>query len=502
VQRTDLSAEEEILVLLHFAGETGLTRRELGLHAQFSPPSITTSLQRLTSMQFRQVIELSSGRFRLTDLGHKRIRDNLASKLLRNSPLRRTSGRQRYCMKRISAWWNDFWDSIRWVGVAPDKAKRMGEQLVFILPLLGLTAKDVEGFRPFIPFLFAPLTLYVTWKAAISWYRTSGPIIWIGKIALDPYYNMWEVEVRNTGDREVIPSFFVANLLDADGKRIPRIDYGSLFQALHTVMGRVVALKIMSENLVRDAHALDLFKREVRAATALHHPNIVMAYDANEVEGLHFLVMEYIDGPDLGSVVRHDGPLPIPRALDFLRQTARALQYAHEAGMVHRDIKPSNLLLAPGDTNADASYASGRAQSPMLKVLDFGIARLRETNDTITVRKPGAVIGTPDYISPEQATDIHQADIRSDLYSLGCTFYFALSGQVPFPGQTIQEKVLHHALDDPLPVRSIRADIPDNLAAVVHRLMHKCPDRRFQTPADLLAELETDHTFGGGPGNL
>jgi hypothetical protein len=164
--------------------------------------------------------------------------------------------------------------------------------------------------------------------------------------------------------------------------------------------------------------------------------------------------------------------------------------------MVHRDIKPANLMLAGWDDAALSSWLHGGAPPapsllPVVKVLDFGIARLRHSSggDTLPVRNTGHVIGTPDYIAPEQAHDIHAADVRSDLYSLGCTFYYALAGRVPFPGDSALEKVLHHALEEATPLETFRSDVPDELAAIIRRLMEKDPDKRFQTPGELARVL-------------
>jgi eukaryotic-like serine/threonine-protein kinase len=214
---------------------------------------------------------------------------------------------------------------------------------------------------------------------------------------------------------------------------------GRVFKALHEAMGRVVALKVIRPALLKDPMVIDLFTREVHAAAQLHHPHIVTAYDANEIRGIRFLVMEYVEGPSLHTLVKGQGPLPVDLACELVRQAATALAYAHERGVVHRDIKPANLLvtgLAGGPTPAP---------TPAVKLADFGLARVsrvgREGVAGTIMAEPGAVLGTVDYIAPEQAHDIHAADIRSDLYSLGCTFYYALTGQVPFPGGNPLEKL-------------------------------------------------------------
>jgi serine/threonine protein kinase len=259
---------------------------------------------------------------------------------------------------------------------------------------------------------------------------------------------------------------------------------GRVYKALHTIMGREVALKVISPELISDPVAISWFLREVRASTQLNHPNIVMAYDANEADGLYFLVMEYVHGMTLDALVKQQGPLPTAYACALMRQAALGLQHAYEKGMAHRDIKPSNLLIptCKGDPTSEV----------LVKILDFGLARLqgKSKGDTIALRGEVGVLGTPDYIAPEQSRDIHSADIRSDLYSLGCVFYFTLAGRVPFPGDNAMEKLIKHLMEEAEPLEKVRPDVPPELAAIVRRLMAKDPTDRFQTPAELVRELE------------
>jgi serine/threonine protein kinase len=263
---------------------------------------------------------------------------------------------------------------------------------------------------------------------------------------------------------------------------------GRVYKAMHRTMKRVVALKVLAPDLVKTEKARRLFKHEVRAAARLLHPNIVTAYDANKVAGRYFLVMEYVDGPNLDQLVRRRGPLPISLACEVVRQTALGLQYAYEMGMVHRDIKPANLLVqkaGPGSSSA----------SVQVKILDFGLARLHETEDgalagsgTIQTA-PNTVLGTPDYLSPEQSRSLHGVDIRSDLYSLGCTFYFMLTAKVPFPGGSSVAKLLRHTSEEAVPVEQLRPEVPATVAYIIRRLMAKDPNARFQTPAELAEAL-------------
>ncbi len=272
---------------------------------------------------------------------------------------------------------------------------------------------------------------------------------------------------------------------------------GHVYKAVHTIMERVVAVKVILPELVENPLALEWFRREVKAATQLVHPNIVMAYDANEAGGVHFLVMEYVDGTNLDALVRRQGPPPLPRACELVRQAALGLQHAHEKGMVHRDVKPANLLI-PRE-----SLGGGAGGGPLVKLVDFGLARLHKQSagETIAVKTESGLLGTPDYIAPEQCRDIHAADIRSDLYSLGCTLYFVLTGRPPFDGEVAMEKLVKHLMDEPLPVEQLRPDVPAALGGIVRRLMAKRPEHRYQAPADLAEALAPWCTAprNGGP---
>lgn len=273
---------------------------------------------------------------------------------------------------------------------------------------------------------------------------------------------------------------------------------GRVYKAVHQTMNRVVALKVMSNSLMKHPKAQELFLREVRAAGRLVHPNVVTAYDANQTGGRYYLAMELVEGPNLERLVLKKGPLPVGAACDFIRQAALGLQAAHEMGMVHCDIKPANLLV-------QRVGAEGLAPRCIIKILDFGLARLHspgreaaDRSDTSLETDRNAVVGTPDYISPEQAKSLHATDIRSDLYSLGCTLYFLLTGQVPFPGGGVLEKLVRQGTAEPTPVEQLRPDVPPEVSAIVRRLMAKSPADRFQTPAELASAL-TPFSDSGQP---
>ena len=262
---------------------------------------------------------------------------------------------------------------------------------------------------------------------------------------------------------------------------------GQVFKARNWKLGRIVAIKLIRKERLVGGDAVRRFHREIRAAAALDHPNVIRAYDADEADGAHFLVMEYAEGKDLAQLVKEQGPLPPPRACDCARQAALGLQHAYERGLVHRDIKPQNLLLTP---------------SGAVKVLDLGLARLghdgADGDLTSLVTQEGAIMGTPDYMAPEQTLNAHGVDIRADLYSLGCTLYFLLSGRPPFAGGSLGEKIAKHQSCDPEAVERLRPEVPPALAAVVRRLLAKRPEDRFPTPAEAAAAL-SDFLAGQTP---
>jgi serine/threonine protein kinase len=249
---------------------------------------------------------------------------------------------------------------------------------------------------------------------------------------------------------------------------------GSVYEAEQLVMQRRVALKVIHRAYTANPAAVERFRREVRVAARLAHPNIVTAYDAETAGDSHFLVMEYVEGVSLARLVRERGPLPVAEACAYVRQAALGLQHAHERGLVHRDVKPDNLI---------------RCADGTVKVLDFGLAALTAERGA-GLTEENVVMGTPDYMAPEQAEDSRSADIRADLYSLGCTLYYLLTGKAPYPAPTPLLKVLAHR-EQPVPsVREARPDVPRELAAVVGRLLAKRPEDRYQTPGEVAAALE------------
>lgn len=247
---------------------------------------------------------------------------------------------------------------------------------------------------------------------------------------------------------------------------------GQVFKARDTVMDRVVALKLVRPDRLANETAVLRFQQEVRAAARLSHPNIVRAYDAGCADGRHFLVTELVTGYDLGRDLAHRGALPAGVACEYALQAALGLQHAHEQGLTHRDVKPSNLLYSTAER--------------LVKVADFGLARL---NDADGLTADGSVFGTPDYIAPEQASSAQRADIRSDLYSLGCTLYHFLSGSVPFPRDNAMAKLSAHASQEPEPLEDLCPGLSPGLIGVVRKLMAKNPADRYQTPQEVATAL-------------
>jgi hypothetical protein len=305
-------------------------------------------------------------------------------------------------------------------------------------------------------------------------------------------------DCRHTGKVEVndVPAL-LATLKRYDvEEQIGHGGMGEVYWAQHKLMQRAVALKVINPKLVGNPEAISRFRNEVRAAASLSHPNIVSSFDAENVGDLHFLVMELVDGTSLSNVVHQNGPLGWAEALDLVEQAASGLEAAFNKDMVHRDIKPQNLMLT---------------RDGVVKILDFGLARIQRQSieenpspvpETVEDHEAEALIdtsagitgtnlaiGTPDYLSPEQARDATQADTRSDIYSLGCTLRFLLTGAAPFPGGNSLEKISNHLLGQPEDIRVLCEDTPEEVASLLDRMMDKDPAARFQTPNELLCSI-------------
>jgi serine/threonine protein kinase len=252
---------------------------------------------------------------------------------------------------------------------------------------------------------------------------------------------------------------------------------GQVFLCEHVLLKRVVAIKMLSvTKSSQDATAKERFYREARAGFSLNHPNIVRSLDIDRADKVHFLVMEYVDGASLHDVVSNHGRLHHVQAAHYIAQAAAGLQYAHEVGWIHRDIKPGNLLVD---------------RQGVARVLDMGLARFfPDTFDQLTKNQNNNnILGTADFLAPEQAMNSHDVDIRADIYGLGATFYFMVTGHPPLEGGTVAQKLMRLQLNPPRPVRELCAEVPEELAAVIEMMMAKKPEDRYQLPAEVIEAL-------------
>ncbi|MCA9067634.1 MAG: serine/threonine protein kinase, partial [Planctomycetaceae bacterium] len=266
-----------------------------------------------------------------------------------------------------------------------------------------------------------------------------------------------------------LESYVVVDQIGAGGM-------GEVYKAYHQKLKREVAIKVLPVQLISNEQAIRRFHREAQAAARLSHPNIVMTHDAGETRGIHYLVMEYVDGVELASLVKTTGPMPVDKAVGCVLQTAKGLEYAHREGVVHRDIKPHNLLLDPEGT---------------VKILDMGLARIKQTAQADqSLTETGAILGTLDFMSPEQATDIKNADARSDIYSLGCTLFYLLGAKAMYPGGTHVQKLLAHR-EQPVPnLTEVCPTAPDSLNQIYHYMVAKNPTARYQSMTEVIEDLE------------
>lgn len=258
-------------------------------------------------------------------------------------------------------------------------------------------------------------------------------------------------------------------------KKLGEGGMGAVYRAVDSTLKRTVALKILPREKAKNDTLVKRFQAEAQAAARLRHENIVGVYDSGEVDGFLYIAMECIDGIDVQDLVLRKGVLSIKRSLDIVKQMARALEHAYQQTIVHRDIKPANLLI-----DRDGN----------VKLADMGLARSIAETEEAGITRAGTTVGTVDYMSPEQARDSKSADCRSDMYSLGATWYYMLIGKPPFPDGDLLNKITAHATLTPPDPRDIRPNIPASVVQIIHRMLEKKPARRYQTPTELLHDLE------------
>jgi serine/threonine protein kinase len=294
----------------------------------------------------------------------------------------------------------------------------------------------------------------------------------------------WQAHMVQRGRAD---GFFIGGYKILD--RIGKGQMGGVYKAVHT-LGQLVALKILPASKAKNQHVLGRFQREARLLTQLDHPNVVRAYQFGEAGGIHYIGMEYLEGETLDEVLSRRKRLPPAEAARVVHQALEGLQHLHERRMIHRDLKPANLMLTPAATKPDTTWDA------TVKILDVGLGRELFAENTpegqieTQLTAEGAVLGTPDYLAPEQARDARSADVRSDLYSLGCVLYHCVSGRPPFPETNIMTQMLKHATEKPAPLASLVPDVPAGFQAVVDRLLAKSPDDRYQLPAEAAAALK------------
>jgi len=309
-------------------------------------------------------------------------------------------------------------------------------------------------------------------------------------VAAEPHVNTGDDLARELVKQKYLTKLQAAAVLKGKTSNLVFGDYivlekigsggmGQVFKAQHKPTGKNVALKVLSADAVKNKRLIERFKKEAKAVARLKHPNIVRAYEAGKFNRIRYLVMELVEGENMLARVKRKGPLPVDECVACVLQAARGLGYAHEKGVTHRDIKPSNLL---------RDRHTGR-----VKILDMGLARVEEAEDdedAIRLTMPGQMLGTARFMAPEQIEDARNADVRSDVYSLGCTLYYLLRGKAPYSGETVAHTLMAH-VSAPVPdLCRKRSDVPDWLGDVFQKMLAKDPDDRFQKMSDLVDVIQ------------
>lgn len=328
------------------------------------------------------------------------------------------------------------------------------------------------------------------------------------KVGSVPHFTKWLVarsyvtEYQSTLLMKAqIKDFFLGDYKILD--RIGRGRMAGVYKAQHA-KGQLVAIKVLPPSQAKNGTTLARFQREAKLAMKLQHPNIVRSYQLGEANELHFLVMEYLEGETLEEVLARRKKLPAAEAARVVQQALLGLQHIGSLGMVHRDMKPSNLMLTPPPSqNRDSTLGS------TVKILDIGLGREMYDEDSISpeprtdLTGEGVLLGTPDYLAPEQARDPRNIDVRADIYSLGCVLYHCLTGQTPFPDKNLLNQMVRHAGEQPKPIKDFSPDVPDSMQQIVNAMMAKKAEQRYPTPdraaQALQAFLTTAHSHASVP---
>jgi serine/threonine protein kinase len=292
-------------------------------------------------------------------------------------------------------------------------------------------------------------------------------------------------QLLQTGGRDLVLGPYV--LLS----RIGDSPMGQVYKARHRLMNRLVALTVFRPELLAKPEAVERFYNETQAVSQLTHSHILHAYDAGPIGQTHFFAMEFVEGIDLEQLVEQSGPLPLSLAVESIRQAGLGLQHAHERGMTHHDLKPADLLItrtAGGGSSSDSRswrslLTSVSGGGPLLKIRNLGLTLVESLPES------AEAVRSADYGAPEAHDPDKEPDIRSDIYSLGCCFYFALTGKAPFPGGSAADKIRRHRTEEPVPLPLVRKDVPPSLASILTKMMAKRPESRYQSPGDLVQAL-------------
>jgi eukaryotic-like serine/threonine-protein kinase len=316
-------------------------------------------------------------------------------------------------------------------------------------------------------------TVYAQWtqEAGASAWDLASFTKWLEKKEYATAYQIGVLE-RGNGEQLFLNDYKVLD-------RIGRGRMAGVYKATHR-LGQTVAIKVLPPSRVKDPQAFGRFKREVRMAMRLKHPNIVRTFQTGTARSLHYLVMEYLDGETLAEVLLRRGRLPPTEAVRLVHQALLGLQHIHEEGLVHRDLNPNNLMLVDGQPQSTLTAT--------VKILDIGMGRTlfdegeSAAGPTPNLTVAGDLLGSPGYMAAEQARDAHSADIRADIYSLGCILYHALTGQVPFPDTNRVRQLVRQATEKPRPIKEFNLDVPDGLQQILDTMLAKDPAQRFPTP--------------------